>query len=48
LAAQAVRLAANALFHHLIDAQNKARVLTAVRACAAGRGNAAQHQKLLA
>ena len=44
----AARLAANAGFHHLIDAHDKAQVLAAVRACAQGRANAAQHKALLA
>ena len=44
----ALRCAANAVFHHLIDAHDKAQVLAAVRACAQGRANAAQHKALLA
>jgi hypothetical protein len=43
-----LRLAANAVFHPLIDARDKALVFVAVRACAQGRGNAAQHRSLLA
>ena len=39
---------ANAVFHPLIDARDKALVFVAVRACARGRANTAQHQKLLA
>ena len=44
----ALRCAANAVFHHLIDTHDKAQVLAAVRACAQGRANAAQHKELLA
>ena len=44
----ALRRAANALFHHQIDKHDKAQVLAAVRACAQGRANAAQHKELLA
>ena len=44
----ALRCAANAVFHHLIDAHDKAQVPAAVRACAQGRANAAQHKELLA
>ena len=42
------RLAANAICYNPITAQNKAQVFAAVRACAQGRANAAQHQELLA
>ena len=44
----ALRRTANAIFHHLIDAHDKAQVLAAVRACAQGRANAAQYKALLA
>ena len=44
----ALRRTANAVFHLQIDAHDKALVLAAVRACAQGRANAAQHKELLA